>query len=352
MVLADVDAAHGVQLHVPVWGWFAFLAFLGALLLIDLLVLHRRAEVITLRRAAIESAVWIGIGLAFGVFVALVFGGDAAGEYYAGYLIEKSLSVDNVFVWALILSWFAVPRQYRHRVLFWGIFAALVLRAMFIFGGVALLDSFGWVMYVFGGFLVFTAIRLLVSGEQDLDPERSRLLHLARRVVPSTDEYDGQKLFTREMGRRVATPLFFVLVVVEVSDLLFAVDSVPAVLAVTRDQFIVFTSNALAIVGLRSLYFLLADLEGRFRFLQPALAVILAFVGVKMLLAKGLPAAWVGPSTPSWLTGVHIPTGWSLVVIASILAVGVIASIRWPALDAEASRPAGDDSPRDRTAPR
>jgi tellurite resistance protein TerC len=337
MLVADVDAARGAQLDVPPWGWIAFLAFLAALLLVDLLVLHRKAEVISLRRAAIESAAWIAIGLAFGLFIAHVYGSDAAGQYYAGYLIEKSLSVDNVFVWALILGYFAVPRKYQHRVLFWGIFAALVLRAIFIFGGVALLDRLDWLMYLFGGFLVFTAVRLLVSDPGEIDPSRSRILNLARRIVPSTERYDGQKLFTREMGRRVATPLFFVLVVIEVSDVLFAVDSVPAILAVTRDQFIVFTSNALAIVGLRSLYFLLADLEGRFRFLQPALAVILAFVGVKMLLAKGLPAAWVSSSTPTWLSGVHIPTAWSLLVIAVILTGGIVASVLWPGTPAPES---------------
>jgi tellurite resistance protein TerC len=330
MLLADVEAARGAQLDVPAWGWLAFLAFLAALLLVDLMVLHRKAEVISLRRAAVESAVWIAIGLAFGVFVGHAFGSAAAGEYYAGYLIEKSLSIDNVFVWALILGYFAVPRQYQHRVLFWGIFAALVLRAIFIFGGVALLDRLDWLMYVFGGFLVFTAARLLTSDSDEIDPSRSRILNLARRIVPSTEQYDGQKLFTREMGRRVATPLLFVLIVIEVSDVLFAVDSVPAILAVTRDQFIVFTSNALAIVGLRSLYFLLADLDGRFRFLQPALAVILGFVGIKMLLAKGLPAAWVSSSTPTWLSGVHIPTGWSLLVIAFILTAGIVASVLWP----------------------
>jgi tellurite resistance protein TerC len=273
---------------------------------------------------------WIAIGLGFGAVIALLFGSNAAGEYYAGYLIEKSLSVDNVFVWALILTYFSVPREYQHRVLFWGIFAALGLRAAFIFGGVALLDRLEWLMYLFGAFLVVTAVRLLVGDPDEMDPSRSRVLRLAHRIVPSTDEYDGQRLLTSASGRRLATPLFFVLVVIEVSDLLFAVDSVPAILAVTRDQFIVFTSNALAIVGLRSLYFLLAGLHGRFRFLQPALAAILGFVGLKMLLEKGLPAAWVGESTPRWLTGVHIPTGWSLLVIGSILVVAIVASVLWP----------------------
>jgi tellurite resistance protein TerC len=194
-------------------------------------------------------------------------------------------------------------------------------------------------MYLFGAFLVVTAVRLLVGNPDEMDPSRSRILRLARRVIPSTDHYDGQRLFTSETGRRLATPLFFVLVVIEVSDLLFAVDSVPAILAVTRDEFIVFTSNALAIVGLRSLYFLLAGLHGRFRFLQPALAAILGFVGLKMLLEKGLPTALVGESTPSWLTGVHIGTGWSLLVIGTILAVAIVASMLWPGDGSSESHP-------------
>ena len=182
-----------------------------------------------------------------------------------------------------------MPRAYQHRVLFWGIFAALVLRALFIFGGVALLERLEWMLYLFGAFLLFTAVRLLTTDMDEMDPGKSRALRLARRLVPSTDEYHGQQLFIVEAGKRLATPLFFVLVVIEVSDVLFAVDSVPAILAVSRDQFIVFSSNALAILGLRSLYFLLADLHGRFRYLQPGLAVILGFVGVKMLLSEGLP---------------------------------------------------------------
>ncbi|HKY16214.1 MAG TPA: TerC/Alx family metal homeostasis membrane protein, partial [Microthrixaceae bacterium] len=229
-----------------------------------------------------------------------------------------------------IMGYFAVPRAFQHRVLFWGIFAALVLRGLFIFGGVALLERLDWLLYVFGAFLLFTAVRLIVSDEEQMDPGNSRILRLARRIVPSTDEYHGQQLWAVENARRVATPLFFVLIVVEVSDVLFAVDSVPAILAVSRDQFIVFASNALAILGLRSLYFLLADLHGRFRFLQPALAVILAFVGVKMLLAEGLPDAWTSEDTPSWLDGVHIPTALSLGVIALVIVLGVVASILWP----------------------
>ena len=192
-------------------------------------------------------------------------------EYVSGYLIEQSLSVDNVFVWAIILTFFAVPAKYQHRVLFWGIFGALVLRATFIFAGVALIERFDWILYVFGAFLLFTAVRLLLSdGEDQVDPSKSRFLKVVNRVVPSTDVLDGPHLFTKINGKRLATPLFAVLVLVEPTDLIFAVDSVPAVLAVSNEQFIVFSSNAFAILGLRSMYFLLADLHGRFRFLSRA----------------------------------------------------------------------------------
>jgi tellurite resistance protein TerC len=318
------------DLGVPFWGWAAFLTFIVALLLFDLLVLHREAHVPTFRRAAIESAAWIGIGLAFGLVLLFLYDGQAASEYYAGYLIEKSLSIDNVFVWALIFTYFAVPRLYQHRVLFWGIFAALVLRAIFIFAGVALIEQFSWVLYVFGVFLLYTAGKLLFTNAESMDPGKSRLLRLARRVIPSTDEYHGQKLWIRDAGRLLATPLFFVLIVIEVSDVIFAVDSVPAILAVSRDQFIVFSSNAMAILGLRALYFLLADLHSRFHYLQMGLAVILAFVGVKMILAQGIPDSIGGDSLPSWLRGFHIPTGLSLAFIAAVLAVSIIASLMKP----------------------
>ncbi len=304
-----------VVLDVPLWGWLALLALIAALLLVDLLVVHRDPEIATFRRAAVESGVWIAIGLSFSGVIWVLGGAPAAGEYVSGYLIEKSLSVDNVFVWAVILGHFRVPRQYQHRVLFWGVFGALALRAAFIFSGVALLERLEWLIYLFGAFLVFTAVRLVVDDGEEFDPDRSRVLRLFRRVVPSTDEYDGQHLFTVRDGVRLATPLFFVLVVIETTDLVFAVDSIPAILAVARDQFIVFSSNAFAILGLRALYFLLADLHGRFRYLPQGLAVILAFVGVKMVLGAGLLGV-------EW----HPPTWTALVVIALVLVVSVAAS--------------------------
>jgi tellurite resistance protein TerC len=313
-LLASGGAHEGsfVDLDVPLWAWGALLAFIALLLLIDLLVVHREAHEIGTKEAAIESVAWISIGLAFTAVVWLAFDGQAAGEYISGYLIEKSLSVDNVFVWALILSYFRVPTRYQHRVLFWGIFGALVLRAVFIFAGVALIERFEFVLYVFGAFLLYTAVKLVVSDDDAIDPEKSRFLALVRRVVPTTHELDGQRLFTRVHGRRVATPLFAVLLLVEATDVLFAVDSVPAVLAVSHEQFVVFASNAFAILGLRALYFLLADMHARFGYLQQGLAVILAFVGVKMLISR-------------WY---HIPVGVSLLVIALVLVVSVVMSLR------------------------
>jgi tellurite resistance protein TerC len=270
------------------------------------------------REAAMESAVWIGLGLAFTGVIAVGFGAGASGEYISGYLIEKSLSVDNVFVWALILSYFRIPNKYQHRVLFWGIFGALAMRAVFIFAGVALIEKFEWVLYLFGAFLVYTALKLFRESDDEIDPASGRFMKFINRFVPTSPDYDGQKLFTRVDGRRLATPLFAVIILIEFTDVLFAVDSVPAVLAVSREQFIVFSSNAFAILGLRALYFLLADAHARFSYLKHGLAVILAFVGVKMLVAE-------------WY---HIPTAISLGVIALVLVTAIGVSLR-----AEGSHP-------------
>ncbi|WP_436792629.1 TerC family protein [Actinospongicola halichondriae] len=304
--------ANFVDFDVPLWVWAAFTALVAVLLLVDLLLVHRTAHVITTREAAIESAVWIAISLLFGLVILAWQGGDAAGEYYAGYLIEKSLSIDNVFVWALIMSYFAVPQAYQFRVLFWGIFGALVLRALFIFGGVALIEQFEWIIYVFGAFLLYTAVKLLRPSHEELHPEDNPLLKLVNRLVPSTTEYDGQNLFTVKNGKRLATPLLAVLIVIESSDVVFAVDSIPAIIAVSHEQFIVFSSNAFAILGLRALYFLLADMRNRFAYLQQGLAVVLAFVGIKMLISNLY----------------HVPTFASLLVIALVLTLAIVASIK------------------------
>ena len=309
----EASDANFVNLNVHLWQWAALLGLIVALLLLDLLVFHREAHKITTKEAAIESAAWISVGVAFSLVVLWWFGGAATGEYFSGYLIEKSLSVDNVFVWALLMAYFKVPQKYQHRVLFWGIFGALIMRAIFIFAGVALIERFDWVLYVFGAFLLFTAGRMLFSDNDQVDPEKSRFLKLVRRFVPSSDTMDGPHLFTKVNGKRLATPLFAVLLLVEATDVIFAVDSVPAVLAVSHEQFIVFSSNAFAILGLRALYFLLADMHSKFTYLQHGLAVILAFVGVKMIIAD-------------WY---HIPTALSLGVIGAILGGSIFLSLRY-----------------------
>jgi tellurite resistance protein TerC len=308
--------------HVPLWAWAALVGVICALLIADLLIVHRTPHDISFREAAIESAVWITIGLSFALVMLWWHGRVAAGEYLSGYLIEKSLSVDNVFVWAVIFSYFRVPAKYQFRVLFWGIFGALVLRAIFIFAGVALLDAFDWVLYIFGAFLLITAFRVARHDDTEVHPENNPVLKLVRKVVPSTNDYDGQKMFTRRTGRILATPLFAVLILVETTDVVFAVDSIPAILAVAREPFIVFSSNAFAILGLRSLYFLLAGMAGRFRFLNVGLGVILAFVGIKMLIVDA----------------VHLPTWLSLAVIAVVLAVTVVASLMAEKRDERAQR--------------
>ena len=316
-LLEEVDPADSfASFDVHLWQWMAFLGLVAVLLLVDLLRLHREAKPIPFKEAAIETAVWVAIGLAFGLVVLAWHGGTAAGEYWTGYLIELSLSVDNVFVWAVILTFFAVPQAFQFRVLFWGIFGALVLRAAFIFAGVALIERFEWILYVVGAFLVVTAVRIARHDESEtVDYESSRTMQLVRRFVPSTTSFDGHRLFTRQGAKRLATPLFTVLVLVETTDVVFAVDSIPAILAVAREQFIVFSSNAFAILGLRSIYFLLAGRAGRFRYLNVGLGVILGFVGVKMLLS-GEPVGW---HPPEWL---------SLAVIVATLTVAVVASLR------------------------
>jgi tellurite resistance protein TerC len=327
----DADAQRFASFDVPPTVWVGFIVLIAALLVADLLLVHRTAHVITFKEAAIESGVWIALGLGFTFAILAWQGGAAAGEYLTGYVIEKSLSVDNVFVWAVIFSYFAVPPQYQFRVLFWGIFGALVLRAVFIFTGVALLERFDWVLYLFGLVLLFSAYRIMRHDETEIHPEQNPVLRLIRRVIPSTTEYDGQKLLTRRTGRLLATPLLAVLILIESTDVVFAVDSIPAILAVSREEFIVFASNAFAILGLRALYFCLAGMADRFRYLNYGLGAILAFVGVKMLIADLY----------------HVPTWASLAVISGALAVSIVASLRAERSDALIAHPDGpaEDDP-------
>jgi tellurite resistance protein TerC len=265
--------------------WAGFLVFVLLMLALDLGVFHRKAHEVSLKEAAIWSAVWISLAVVFGVGVWVWFGPQKGLEFATGYVIEKALSVDNIFVFAVVFSYFAVPSAMQHRVLFWGIIGALVMRAAFIFAGGAFIARFHWAIYVFGGLLAITGLKLLVRKDEEVHPERNPVVRLVQRMVPMTSEYRGSAFFVREAGRRMATPLLLALVTVEVTDVVFAVDSIPAIFAVTTDPFIVFTSNIFAILGLRSLYFLLAGVIGRFKYLQTGLALVLVFVGAKMLLA-------------------------------------------------------------------
>ena len=320
-------------MSVPVWIWVMTLAVILAMLAVDLLA-HRRGRADTARQAVLWSAVWLALGLGFGAIVWAIGGAQHAGEYFGGYLIEKSLAVDNIFVFALIFSGLAVPRAYQHRVLFFGVLGALVMRAAFIAGGAALLDRFHWVLYAFGAFLLVAAWRMARSRGRHSGPGRGRAIALIRRVIPTVDAYHGQRFLVRRAGRLAATPLLVALILIEVSDLLFAVDSIPAVFAVTGAPFLVFTSNAFAVLGLRALYFLFADLMHRFTYLKLGLAAVLGFVGLKMLL----------------LDLVHIPIAISLGVIAACLAVAVGASLRGPQ-DQAAPRQA-EEHPRVRVSAR
>jgi tellurite resistance protein TerC len=304
------------------WAWALFVAFIAAMLLVDLFVLHRQAHEVSLREAALWTGVWVTLGVGFAGLVWLWWGPTAGGEYLAGYLIEESLSLDNMFVFALIFDSFGVPAAYQHRVLFWGIFGALVCRAVFIAAGVALLDRFGAVTYVFGAFLVFTGVKLAVSRHTSVDPARNPVLRLVSRLVPMTPEYRGQRLFVRDGGRRLATPLLAVLVAIETTDVLFAVDSIPAIFAVTTDPFLVFSSNAFAILGLRSLYFLLAGMMSRFAHLRIGLAAVLVFVGAKLAASEIY----------------HVPVGISLAVIAVLIGGSIVASVGFPAASRRSPR--------------
>lgn len=314
--------------NVPLWGWLALAVFIGAMLAVDLF-LHRDNHVIGFREAAVWSAIWIAAGLLFGGVVWWAYGGEVAGTYYAGYLIEKALSVDNVFIFALIFTYFAVPDRYQHKVLFWGVIGALLFRLVFIFLGVELLNTFFWTAYLFGAFLIYTAYKMAFKHDQDLQPERNLLVRLVRRLVPTDPRYHGDRLFTVVNGKRVATLLFVVVVAVEATDLIFAIDSVAAVLAITTNTFIVWTANAFAVLGLRSLYFCLAGLLRRFSYLHYGLAVLLAFAGVKLILSE----------TP--VGKLPIPLTLSVIVVT------LAASVAWSLLATRGK--ASDESPQGRS---
>jgi tellurite resistance protein TerC len=290
--------------------WVVFNVFVLGILVLDLGVFHRTAHAVSLREALVWSCVWVSLALLFSLGIYLVQGGEKALEFITGYLIEWSLSVDNLFVFLVIFSYFAVPAIYQHRVLFWGILGALFMRAFFIATGTALLTKFHWMIYVFGVFLIFTGIKLLFAGEEKIEPEKNPAVRLVRRFMKITPSFEGQRFFVRRDGKLWATPLFLVLVVVETTDVIFAVDSIPAIFAITLDPFIVYTSNVFAILGLRALFFMLAGVMGMFRFLKVGLSFVLCFVGVKMTIVDFY----------------KIPIGISLGVVAAILLVAILAS--------------------------
>ncbi len=319
-----------------IWLWVGFLLLVVALLALDLGVLNRQRHVMGVRESLGWTAFWIALALLFNGAIYFMYthhwlgigqevghelsGGDAALQFFVGYLLEKSLSLDNIFVIAMVFAYFGVSALYQHRVLFWGIFGALVMRGAMILAGAALIEHFSWMLYVFGALLILTAIKMLVVRDDNLEPEKNPVVRLVRRLVPMTRQFHEDRFFVREAGRLMGTPMLVVVLVIESMDLLFAIDSIPAIFAVTRDPFLVFTSNVFAILGLRALYFALAAMMGRFRHLKSSLVFVLAFIGVKMLLEHHYP----------------LPLGAALGVVVGILAVGVAASLLMPGPDSAA----------------
>ena len=317
-----------------IWLWVGFNIFVLLMLALDLGVFHRKSHAVSMKEALTWTIVWISLSLLFNLGIYLYWdvmvpdssytNGEAALAFLTGYLIEKSLSVDNIFVFILIFSFFAVPDQYQHRVLFWGILGALIMRGTLILVGSVLLETFHWIIYVFGAFLIFTGIRMARHQDEELNPDQNPIVKFFRRFMPVTENYEGDKFFIRRAGTLFATPLFLVLLVVESTDLVFAVDSIPAIFAVTRDPFIVYTSNVCAILGLRAMYFLLANVMHQFQYLKLGLSVVLTFIGVKMVI----------------IDLYHIPVAVSLAVVASVLTISILASLWKTRQDAKRLREA------------
>lgn len=297
---------------VSIYFWIGFHLFVFLMLALDLGVFHKHTHKVPVKEAITWSVIWIGLALLFNLFVFFEFGKIKALEFLTGYVIEYSLSVDNIFIFILIFTYFAVKPQYQHKILFWGILGALIMRGIFIFAGVALINRFHWIVIIFGGFLVFTGIKMLIQKETEVDPEKNAIVRFFKRFLPVTHTLHGDKLFVYQNGRLNATPLFLVLLIIESSDLIFAVDSIPAILAISHDRFIVYTSNIFAILGLRSLYFAIAGIMGLFRYLKVGLAFVLTFVGLKMLAAY---------------FNFEIPIVFSLLIIVGILTISILASV-------------------------
>ncbi|MDI9904306.1 TerC family protein [Rhodococcus sp. IEGM 1406] len=326
-------------MNVPMWAWAAFAAVIVVMLLIDLLA-HRGAHVIGFKEAAWWSALWVGLSLVFAVVVTLTLGVNSGVEFTTAWLLEKSLSVDNLFVFALIFGYFKVPREYQHRVLFFGVIGALIFRGIFLAAGVAVVSKFTAVLFVFAAILLYSAYKLLKDDDESFNPGTSLAVRLLRKIMPVREEYAGTKFFVKEAGKRVATPLFAVVVAIEAADLVFAVDSVPAVLAVSDDPFIVYSSNAFAILGLRALYFLLSGLLEKFHYLSKGLSIILAFIGVKLIMQASHKV--ISTSIP------EIPSLVSLAVIIVVLAGSIILSLKKPLpQEPEAEEVASGDAPVD-----
>ncbi|WP_026897587.1 TerC family protein [Daejeonella oryzae] len=290
--------------------WIGFNVFVLLMLVVDLAVFNRKAHVVSVKEALIWSGIWITLALIFNSLIYYWFGENKAIEFLTGYLIEKSLSVDNIFVFVIIFGYFQVAPQYQHKILFWGILGALVMRVIFIFAGVALIEKFHWTIYIFGIFLICTAYKMFTKKGQNIEPDKNPVIKFFKKIMPVTDQVEGNKFFIKKNGKTYASPLFLVLIIVETTDIIFAVDSIPAILAITQDEFIVYTSNVFAILGLRSLYFALAHIVTRFVYLSYGLAIVLAFVGFKMVLSDFI----------------HIPTFISLLVIALTISGSVILS--------------------------
>ena len=308
------------QMGTPLWVWIGFTLFVLSMLALDLGVFHRKSHEVTIKEALVWSGVWVVLALLFNLGVYYWRGYGPALEFLTGYLIEKSLSVDNIFVFMLIFTYFRVPPRYQHRALFWGVLGALVMRAILIALGISLIQRFHWVIYVFGAFLILTGVKMVLNKDKEIDPERNPALKIFRRFVPVTDDYRGGKFFVKQEGSYFATPMLIVLLIVETTDIIFAVDSIPAILAITLDPFIIYSSNVFAILGLRALYFALAGVMKLFHHLHYGLSAILVFVGGKMLLADFY----------------KIPVGLALGVIAGILIISVLASLAFPRRNAVA----------------
>lgn len=319
-IFAEVTKILDLNLSIHWWHWAMLGGWFLLLILIDILVLHRKDEATKIRDAVWQSIAWILLGIGLGVVILNAFGGEAATQYFSGYLVEKSLSIDNVFTWSLVLTYFRIPKKYQHRVLFWGVLGAIILRAIFVFAGIALIERFEPVLIIFGLILIWSGIKIFrTKKEHEYDPHNSRFFRIAKSIIPVSRKLDGHKLFTHENGKLVATMLFMALLVVEFTDVVFAVDSVPAVLAVSHEPFIIIASNAAAILGMRALYFVFDHIKENFWMLNYCLALLLLFVGIKLSIA---PHQVFGVE---WLN-IHIPTNLSLMIIGGLLVAGVLGS--------------------------